>query len=202
MFQASRIRFPVLLPVIFVLLFNTPTALSLSCSNNSLTLAETNNAQHHPQSLRPQETSLQVRMPLPHAHVNWHFGFNDRRIALFDPAVVVGVSVIVACLVILVRLFSNILDSCLDLWAYSPPANQVVIEAGKMRLEFGCSMKPVPWEFIAEYAASRKDATERGFAPGFAKEWWYDNHNRRRLCYAGIRVVPDGGEVTRPGKLA
>lgn len=202
MFQASRICLPIPLLVIFFLLFNTLTALSPPCSNTSLALAEPNNAQRSSQLHSTKETSLQARMPYPHAQNYWRFGFIDREIALIDPARVVGVAVIVTCAIIIVRLFSNILDSCLNLWAYSPPANQVVIEAGNMRLEFGCSMKPVPWEFIAEYAMSRKNATERGFAPGFAKEWWYDNQNQRRLCYAGIRVVPDGGEATRPRKPA
>ncbi|KAL6717984.1 hypothetical protein ACLMJK_004069 [Lecanora helva] len=80
--------------------------------------------------------------------------------------------------------------------------NQVVIEAGKLRLEFGCAMQPVPWEFIADFAASQGDAVNRGFAPVFAREWWFDNEKMERLCYAGIRVVEEGGDVVRPGTAA
>ncbi len=200
MFQTFGIRLLIPLLVSFSLLFNTPAALSRPCSNTSLALARPNDPQHPPPSLSTQEASLQAR--IPPALVHWRFGFMDPRLALFEPAVIVSVSVIVTCLIIIVRLLNRILDACLNLWAYSPPANQVVIEAGNMRLEFGCSMQPVPWEFIADFAASRRDATARGFAPGYAKEWWYDNKNQQRLCYAAISVVPDGGQAIPPRKPA
>ncbi len=76
----------------------------------------------------------------------------------------------------------------------------MVIEAGNLRLEFGCSMEPVPWDFIEEFARSYRDAVNRGFAPVFARKWWFDNRDRRRLCYAGLRVVPDGGMAVQPEK--
>jgi len=178
-------------------MFNTPTVLSLPCSIKSLALAEPNGAQRSPQPLSTQEKSIQARMP-----AGWRFGLSNGELAVILPIVIVSVSSIVASLAIIVRLLSNILDNCLNFWAYSPPANQVVIEAGDMRLEFGCSMEPVPWDFIAEFSRSRRDATNRGFAPGYTKEWWFNNQDQKRLCYARIRVVPDGGKAVRPGKPA
>lgn len=71
---------------------------------------------------------------------------------------------------LLVMLFNRVMDTCHSRWANNPPMNQVVIEAGNLRLEFGCTVEPVPWEFIVEFAESRRDALNRGFAPVFAKE--------------------------------
>lgn len=61
-------------------------------------------------------------------------------------------------------------------------------------------MEPVPLEFVSEFAASQRDAVERGFAPLFVREWWWDRRvaGRGRLCYAGMRVVEDGGVVIPP----
>lgn len=67
-----------------------------------------------------------------------------------------------------------------------------------MRLEFGCTAEPVPWEFILDFSAAHRDAVSRGFAPVFEKAWWFDRTDRSRLCYVGIRVVPDGGVAGRP----
>ena len=155
----------------------------------------------HLESLR--ETSIEPRILSPYAIIIGRFGY-------YEPGVVLTVSVIsivsgailsvIVSIKALVRFYSLILDNCLDFWASSPPANQVVIEAGKLRLEFGCSTQPVPWEFIAEFARSHRDAVDRGFAPLFAKEWWFDNKDRHRLCYAGLRIVPEGGNVTRPNQ--
>lgn len=61
----------------------------------------------------------------------------------------------------------------------------------------------MPWEFVAEFAASRVDAVERGFAPVFAREWWWVRNGtaraRERVCYVGTRVVEDGGAAVPPG---
>lgn len=62
-------------------------------------------------------------------------------------------------------------------------------------------MEPVPWDFIAEFARSRRDAVERGFAPVFAKEWWFDGQGSGRICYVAMRVVEEGGQVVRPGRV-
>ena len=53
-------------------------------------------------------------------------------------------------------------------------------------------------EFIAEFAASKRDAVERGFAPVFTREWWWDGVDSGRACYVGLRYVGDGGAVAPP----
>lgn len=85
-----------------------------------------------------------------------------------------------------------------------------------MRVEFGCAMlEPVPWEFVAEMAASGRDAVERGFMPFFERQWWWvrgrngtdgggegdgdrGGDGEPRLCYVGIRVVEQGRVVVPP----
>lgn len=67
-----------------------------------------------------------------------------------------------------------------------------------MRLEFGCAMQPVPMTFVAEFAISRRDAVDRGFAEVFAKEWWWNGEDRERVCYVGVRYVGEGGTVVAP----
>ena len=96
-------------------------------------------------------------------------------------------------------LYSSIIDSYLDQWARSPPHNQVVIEAGSMRWEFGCTIYPVPWQFVDEYFRSKRDAVDRGFAPVYAKEWYWDKKDRSRFCYAGMRVADEGRRIVPPG---
>ncbi len=103
-----------------------------------------------------------------------------------------------AGLAALSRLFRIIIDNLLTVWANSPPSNQVVIEAGNVRIEFGCSVEPVPWEFVREFAVSHRDAVERGFAPLFQREWWWGGNKTGRVCYAGMRVVEEGGVAVPP----
>ena len=128
---------------------------------------------------------------------------------LFSYTLAVCVSLILSSchfLPLLYRFFSQILDNTLTTWARNyPPSNQVVLEAGKIRIEFGCAMtEPVPWEFIAEMALSGRDAVERGFMPFFAKQWWWLKNGTEadpdsgRLCYVGIRVVENGRVVVPP----
>ena len=73
-----------------------------------------------------------------------------------------------------------------------------MLEAGNLRIEFGCTKAPVPLDFIAEFAASRRDAVERGFAPAFEREWWWEKEGKRRICYVGMRVVGEGGVAIPP----
>lgn len=115
----------------------------------------------------------------------------------------------------LYRLFSEIVDDALTEWAQRPPSNQVVLEAGNMRIEFGCAMlEPVPWEFIAEMAESGRDAVSRGFMPFFERQWWWVRNGTAgddgegegegeggRMCYVGIRVVEKGRVVVPPPSL-
>ncbi|KAM0801869.1 hypothetical protein BDR22DRAFT_820193 [Usnea florida] len=135
-------------------------------------------------TLQPRQIFL---MPL----LGWH-QIMEPALILIIPALSVG------ALLILREIFTKILDKALNVWANTPLSNQVVIEAGMMRLEFGCAMQPVPVEFIAEFALSQRDAVERGFAPVFAREWWWDGEDSGRVCYVGIRYVGDGGTVAPP----
>ncbi|KAL9030030.1 MAG: hypothetical protein Q9196_001804 [Gyalolechia fulgens] len=94
--------------------------------------------------------------------------------------------------------YNKILDTVLDAWAKSPPYNQFVVEAGGMRWEFGCTVHPIPQQFLEEYYRSKRDAVKRGFAPGYATEWWFARDDRARRCYAGQRIVAEGGEIVPP----
>lgn len=130
--------------------------------------------------------------------------------ANFAPALVLTLQL--SALVFFFELFQTILSQTLTVWAKMPPANQVVLEAGNMRIEFGCTMEPVPWEFVADFASSQIEAINRGFAPVFAREWWWEKWGKGggggegggeggrtgRLCYVGIRMVGEGGVVVPP----
>ena len=98
----------------------------------------------------------------------------------------------------LVMIYRTILDGLLDNWASSPLKNQVVIEAGSLRWEFGCTVSPIPKSFIEEYTKSKLDAVNRGFAPLLAKEWWLMKSDKRRYCYAGMRIGRDDEIVVPP----
>ena len=103
---------------------------------------------------------------------------------------------------ILAQIYTDIVDNLLDKWASMPPRNQLVIEAGRMRWEFGCTMSPVPWEFIEAYMKSRLDAVNRGFAPAFAKQYWILRSDNKRKCYAGLRIARENSTIVPPkGKL-
>ncbi|KAG6991452.1 hypothetical protein G7Y79_00052g087920 [Physcia stellaris] len=99
------------------------------------------------------------------------------------------------------KLFGKILDNLLNKWAKSPPLNQVVIEAGRLRLEFGCAMsEPVPWEYLEDFARSKQDAVDRGFAEVRSQEWIWVNGDKSRRCYAGMRVAREGEDVIPPSQ--
>lgn len=53
-------------------------------------------------------------------------------------------------------------------------------------------------EFISEWSHDRREAIDRGFAPVYAREWWFDSRNRTRRCCVGIRMVPEGGIAEIP----
>ncbi|KAL8735416.1 MAG: hypothetical protein Q9166_000962 [cf. Caloplaca sp. 2 TL-2023] len=99
---------------------------------------------------------------------------------------------------ILATLYSKILDSVLNSWAQSPGKNQLVIEAGKLRWEFGCTVYPIPQRFLEEYYGSKRDAVKRGFAPVYAREWFWDKADVGRQCYAGMRIVEKGRDAVPP----
>lgn len=129
---------------------------------------------------------------------------------LFSFTLTLCVGVLLPCCACagLYRIFSRILDDALTRWALSPPSNQVVLEAGNVRIEFGCAMlQPVPWEFVAEMALSGREAVRRGFMPFFQRQWWWvrngtegggEEEGEGRVCYVGIRVVEEGRVVVPP----
>ena len=103
---------------------------------------------------------------------------------------------------ILAQIYINILNNLLDKWASMPQGNQLVIEAGRLRWEFACTLTPVPREFIEAYIKSRVDAVNRGFAPAFAKQYWILRSDNRRKCYAGLRIARENSTIVPPkGKL-
>ena len=99
---------------------------------------------------------------------------------------------------VLRQFLGKILDSLLNEWAKSPPSNQVVIEAGRLRLEFGCASEPVPWEYVEDFTRSKQDAVDRGFAEVRSQEWIWLNGDKSRRCYAGMRVAREGEDVIPP----
>ncbi|KAF6231386.1 hypothetical protein HO173_010346 [Letharia columbiana] len=145
----------------------------------------------------PPATTLHSQTPrqiFVSPFLGWYHAFTEPGLILVVPLAALSC---IACIA-LSRLFTNILDNILTIWANSPPSNQVVLEAGNLRIEFGCTREPVPLDFIAEFVASHRDAVERSFAPVFTREWWWESGNRTRLCYAGLRIVEGGREAIPP----
>ncbi|KAL8880518.1 MAG: hypothetical protein Q9198_002091, partial [Flavoplaca austrocitrina] len=75
-------------------------------------------------------------------------------------------------------IYQKILDTLLDAWAKNPGRNQMVVEAGNLRWEFGCTMTPFPYEFLKEYYESKRDAVGRGFLPVYEREWVFNRTDR------------------------
>ena len=94
--------------------------------------------------------------------------------------------------------YQTILDGLLDAWAKNIGGNQLVVEAGSLRWEFGCTMQPIPQFFLEEYYRSRKDALSRGFLPAYEREWVFNRTDRARYCFAGTRIVEEGEVVVPP----
>ncbi|KAL8656347.1 MAG: hypothetical protein Q9226_002696 [Calogaya cf. arnoldii] len=117
---------------------------------------------------------------------------------------------------LLSTLYTHILNKFLDSIASSPNLNHLVIEAGHLRWEFGCTLtdrnlatgngeaSPLPKRFIEEYFESKRDAVERGFASVYERVWWWEKvdeeRESERVCFAGMRVVGGGRVVVPPGK--
>lgn len=102
---------------------------------------------------------------------------------------------------VLRNIYGKILDAVLNKWAKSPPLNQGVIEAGRLRLEFGCTMTdPVPWEFLEDFVKSKKDAVDRGFAEVRSQEFMFVNGDQSRRCYFGMRMAREGEDIIPPSQ--
>ena len=162
----------------------------------------------------PPDTSLALTdppaSPLSRRHGSNMLGLMGamyEEIAILTAKTVGGTAASITAYIVLPKIYRAIqilLDAKLDEWAKSPPKNQVVIEAGRLRWEFGCSVEPVPWEFLEVYFRSKDAAVQRGFAPVYAKEWWFVKGDRDgdggRWCYAAMRVAREGVEVVPPQK--
>ncbi|KAF6236312.1 hypothetical protein HO173_005565 [Letharia columbiana] len=96
------------------------------------------------------------------------------------------------------RLYSQVRDNALNTWASRPELDQVAVGAGDVRLAFGCSKEPIPWDFVAEFAARETDAVERGFARRWAWQGWERTGDHGRICDVGFRLA--GGESVMPPK--
>lgn len=116
---------------------------------------------------------------------------------MYDDPLLVTVAAVESTLT-LTKIFKFILDKALTRWAHNPPYNQISIEAGTLRWEFGCTLHPVPWEFIQVYFRAQDSAVKRGFASVYAREWWYKSKDKGRVCYAGMRIVPQAFKVQVP----
>ena len=166
---------------------------SLAISNKSLVVSESIlQARHLP--------TLSILL----AAADWHHIIQNPGFTFVLYATIsvgFGFAIAIPC-ILFSRLFDKIVDSALNVWASYPRANQVVLEAGKLRIEFGCTLEPVPWEFIAAFAASQRDAVERGFLGVFDKQWWWQKNETResrgRRCYVGTRIVENGKVVVPP----
>lgn len=171
---------------------------------NLLNTMEPGNPASHNESLSLTPGTVPSLQPrhLPHAAILWALAFTGPGLAIILIVPITLASLACLACIALYRLFTQIIDNVLSIWANSPPSNQIVLEAGNLRIEFGCTAEPVPMDFIAEFAASHRDAVERGFAPVFAKEWWWQRggtgRGRGRLCYAGMRVVEGVGVAVPP----
>lgn len=138
---------------------------------------------------------LSPRQPILLGELDWHvIGYET---PIF-PLLLAGTVASLGALRGLVMIYKTILDGLLVNWASSTLKNQVIIEAGSLRWEFECTVYPIPNSFIEEYTKSKLDAVNRGFAPLFAKEWWFMKSDKTRYCYAGMRIGRDGEIIVPP----
>ncbi|KAI4264727.1 MAG: hypothetical protein L6R42_000187 [Xanthoria sp. 1 TBL-2021] len=125
----------------------------------------------------------------------------------YEKMVILGPSVLAfPTIYVVIRVFTTIyqkiLDSLLDAWAKRPNQNQLVVEAGNLRWEFGCTFTPMPYEFLKEYYESKRDAVERGFLPVYKREWVFNRTDRGRYGFAGMRIAEQGVDVIPPDQGA
>ena len=170
------------------------SAAALSVSHLDLTSTTTGVTPTQPecQSFNPPNTPISSIARRQHRN-NW-----ARLFYYMSNSVVFAIVPIAATSAALYRLYTEVLDNTLTIWAKKPPLNQVVVEFGAFRLEFGCSMQPVPWEFITQFADSTRDCVNRGFSVNFERQWWYEKANSSRICYAGLRTVAEGQTIQPP----
>ena len=85
------------------------------------------------------------------------------------------------------------LDLVLEVWSLQPGRNILVLEAGRLQFEFGCTQGvPVPWAFLHAFTQHKVEAVRRGFAERVVREWWVETGGDGRVCYAGLSIVEKG----------
>ncbi|KAI4092274.1 MAG: hypothetical protein LQ344_003518 [Seirophora lacunosa] len=145
----------------------------------------------HCNALAPAHRSLSPRQPFPVPDI-W------RRQVERTGLVLLSIGSGIAIYAGLRELHQRIIGSLLERWAQVSGRNQVVVEYGSLRWEFGCTKTPIPERFLLEYFKSKRDAVARGFMPMYEKEWLFNSTNRRTYCYVGMRVGEEGRPVVPP----
>ena len=179
------------------------TSLLLVCSASGmpyLVLGDTQ-AQNRFTIEPPHDASMQATAIVSslEARQSWENLLRYMFVAYTVQLLAVGITSLSVMYLSLKILYNHILDALLDIWAQTPPRNQVVIEAGSVRWEFGCTViEPVPWESIRDYYTHKRDAVDRGFAPGYEKQWYFINEDRNRRCYVAMRIADVGKTIVPP----
>ena len=195
------------------LLLSILTILTYSTLVTTLTIISANSQQNSHLTLTTHPTAPISTTP--------HLRLSPRQLHIWTPKfehVVLAVMPIFTFPLyyeLLSALYTSILDTILDKIASKPSINQLVIEAGNLRWEFGCTLAdpnidsngettPLPTRFIEEYFESKRDAVERGFASVYEKAWWWEKvdgeRGRERVCFAGMRIVKEGGVIVPPAR--
>ena len=187
--------------LLFITIVTFTTALSIDSSKTELTTHNATADNGNSSDLISTTANHQLS-PRQHIYSIWAATPDNINELVF--VIFMGLSIANIVFQLLWKLYTYILGVTLNAIANEiakrPDMNQLVIEAGHLRWEFGCTMtEPVPIEFLENYFQSRRDAIERGFASVYSKEWWSERgEGNKRLCYAGMRVVGEGGVVVPP----
>ncbi|KAL9012095.1 MAG: hypothetical protein Q9173_003109 [Seirophora scorigena] len=145
----------------------------------------------HCKALAPAHQHLNPRQPFPVPDI-WRHQVDRTGLVLLS--IGSGIAIHAG----LRHLYHRILSSLLERWAEVRGRNQVVVEAGSLRWEFGCTKTPIPEHFLLQYFKSKQDAVARGFMPMYEREWVFNSTDRRMYCYAGMRVGEKGTAVVPP----
>ncbi|CAO1605756.1 hypothetical protein XANCAGTX0491_009262 [Xanthoria calcicola] len=187
--------------LLFMTIVTFTTALSIDSSKTKLTThnatADTGNSSDLISTTANHQLSRRQ-----HVYPMWFPTPDNVNELVF--VLLMGISIANIVFQLLWKLYTYILGVTLNAIANEiarrPEMNQLVIEAGHLRWEFGCTMtEPLPIEFLEKYFQSRRDAIERGFASVYSEEWWSERgEGNTRLCFAGMRVVGEGVVVVPP----
>ncbi|KAI4225388.1 MAG: hypothetical protein L6R36_003930 [Xanthoria steineri] len=187
--------------LLFITIVTFTTALSIDSSKTKLATHSATADTSKSSDLIPTTANHQLSRR-QHVFPMWFPTADNVNELVF--VLLMGISIANIAFQLLWKLYTYILGVTLNAIANEiarrPEMNQLVIEAGHLRWEFGCTMtEPLPIEFLEKYFQSRRDAIERGFASVYSKEWWSERgKGNTRLCFAGMRVVGEGGVVVPP----